>query len=102
MHINNVVVDVRQYDHQSTIVEVEGKVNNNFISILIDLVAILSYVTPGLLDSNKFKKVKHTKSWLLQIAIGTKRKVTHFISNCELNLDGQNTNSNLNILPLGS
>jgi hypothetical protein len=102
MHIINAVVDGRQVDHQSTIVEVEGKVNNNRISILIDPGASLSYVTPGLVDSNKLKKVKHAKSWLVQLATGTKRKVTDFISDCELSLDGQNTKLNLNILPLGS
>ena len=82
--------------------EVEGKVNNKRISILIDLGATLSYVTHGVVDSNKLKKVKHTKSWLVQLATGTKRKVTDFISNCELSLDGQNTNLNLNILLLRS
>jgi hypothetical protein len=83
-------------------VEVEGKVNNNHISILIDPGATLSYVTPGVFDSKKIKKVKHTKSWLVQLATRTKRKVTYFISDCELNLDGQNTKLNLNILLLGS
>jgi hypothetical protein len=102
VHRINAVVDGRQDDHQSTIVEVEGKVNNNRISILIDPGATLSYVTPGVVDSNKLKKVKHTKSWLVQLATGTKRKVTDFISDCELSLDGQNTKLNLNILPLGS
>jgi hypothetical protein len=62
----------------------------------------LSYVTPGLVDSNKIKKVKYANSWLVQLATRTKRKVTDFISDCELNLDGQNIKLNLNILPLGS
>jgi hypothetical protein len=84
LHRINAVVDGRQDDHQSTVVEVEGKVNNNCISILIDLGATLSYVAPGVVDSNKLKKVKHTKSWLVQLATGTKRKVTDFISDCEL------------------
>jgi hypothetical protein len=65
VHKSNAVVDGRQDDHQSTLVEVEGKVNNNHISSLIDLEASLSYVTPSLVDSNKIKKVKHTKSWLV-------------------------------------
>jgi hypothetical protein len=75
-------------DHQSTIVEVEGKVHDNFISILIDTGAILSYVTFGLVELNKLKKVKHVKSWLVQLAKGTKRKVTDFITECELSIDG--------------
>jgi hypothetical protein len=51
---------------------------------------------------NKLKKVKHAKSWLVQLATGTKRKVTYFIFDCELRIDGQSTKLNMNILPLGS
>jgi hypothetical protein len=43
-------------------VEIEGKFNNNPISILIDPGATMTYVTHGLVDSNKHKKVKHVKS----------------------------------------
>jgi hypothetical protein len=39
---------------------------------------------------------------LVQLATWTKRKVTDFIPECELNIDGQGTKLNLNILPLGS
>jgi hypothetical protein len=102
VHRINAVVDGRQVDHQSTIMEVEGKVNDNCISILINPGASLSYVTPALVELNKLKKVKHAKSWLVQLETWTKRKVTNFISGCELSLDGQNTKLNLNILPLGS
>jgi hypothetical protein len=102
LHGINAVVDGRQVDHQSTVVEVEGKVNNNRVSVLIDPRATLSYVSPGVVDSNKLKKVRHAKSWLVQLATRTKRKVTHFISDCEFSLGGQNTKINLNILLLGS
>jgi hypothetical protein len=91
VHRINAIVDGQQADHQSTIVEVEGNVNNNNISILIDPGDTLSYITPGVVHSNNLKKIKHTKYWLFQIAIGKKRKVTNFISDCELSLDGQNT-----------
>jgi len=102
LHRINVAVDGRQADHQCTVVEVEGKVNNNHVFVLIDPRATLSYVAPSVVDSNKLKKVRHTKSWLVQLAIGTKRKVTNFIFYCEFSLDGQNTKISLNILPLGS
>jgi hypothetical protein len=52
-------------------------------------------------DSNKIKKIRHTKSWLVQLAIGTKRKVVDFIFDYELSLGGQNIKTNLNILSLG-
>jgi hypothetical protein len=53
------------------------------------------------LESNKLKKIRHAKSWLVQLAIGTKRKVVDFISDYELSLGGQNIKKKMNILPLG-
>lgn len=64
-------------------VEIEGKINNTQISVLIDPGATLSYITPGVVESNKLKRMKHTKSWLVQLEIGTKRKVVDFISDLE-------------------
>jgi uncharacterized cupredoxin-like copper-binding protein len=53
MHKINAIVEGRQVDHQSTIVEVEGKIHDNHISILIDPGTSMSYVTPGLVELNK-------------------------------------------------
>ena len=76
MHTINATKDGMQEDHQSIIVEVEGKIHDNNISILIDPGASLSYITLALVESNRIKKVKHDKYWLVQLATGTKRKVT--------------------------
>jgi predicted aspartyl protease len=84
------------------VVEIEGKINDTRISILMDLGATLSYITPDVVESNKLKKLKHVKSWLVQLATGTERKVVDFISDLEFSLDGQKIRTNLNILPLGS
>ena len=102
LHRINAVIDGWKVDHQSAVLEIERKIYNTRISILIDLGATLSYITPGVVESNKLKRMKHTKSWLVQLTTGTKRKVVEFISNFEFSLDGQNTKTNLNILPLGS
>jgi hypothetical protein len=102
VHKINAAMDGRKDDHQSTIMEVEGEIHDNCISILIDPRDILRYVTPGLVELNKLKKVNHAKSSLVQLEKGTKRKVTDFIPECELNIDGQSTKLDLNILPLGS
>jgi predicted aspartyl protease len=84
------------------VVEIEGKINDTRIFVLIDPGATLSYITPNVVESNKLKKLKHAKSWLVQLVTGTKRKVVEFVHDCELNLDGQNIKTHLNILPLGS
>jgi hypothetical protein len=102
LHLINVAINGRQDDHQSSVVEIEGKINDTRISILIDSGATLIYITPDVVESNKLKKLKHTKSWLVQLATGTKRKVVDFISDFEFILDGQNIMTNINILPLGS
>jgi hypothetical protein len=102
LHRINAAIDGRQADHQSSVVEIEGKINNSRISVLIDPGATLSYVTPDVVESNKLKKLKHAKPWLVQLATETKRKVVEFISDFEFSLDGQNIRTNLNILPLGS
>jgi predicted aspartyl protease len=83
-------------------VEIERKINDTQIYILIDLGAMLSYINPNIVESNKLKKLKHVKSWLLQLATGNKRKVVDFIFYFEFNLGGQRIRTNLNILPLGS
>ena len=75
MHNINTTIDGRHVD-QSTIVKVEDKIHFTNVSILIDLGASLSYINPALVESNKLKKVKHEKCWLVQVETGTRRKVT--------------------------
>ena len=49
-----------------------------------------------------FKKVKHRKFWLVQLATGTKRKVSEVVEKFPLVMNGLVTCVYLNILPLGS
>ena len=93
-------LDDRKEDHQSTMVEIEGKILNTSISILIDLDACRSYVSPKIVDECKLGKVKHDKPWLVQLATGTKQKVLEIVNDCEVKLNGFPTRVNLNILPL--
>jgi hypothetical protein len=92
----------RQADHQASMVEVEGMLNNQPISILIDPGASLSYVSPKLVEICKLQKEKFEKAWLVQLAIGTKRKVTNLVKGCEISMNGFKTQEDLNILHLGS
>ena len=45
---------------------------------------------------------KHEKSWLVQLATGTKRKVTELVKSYSVDMKGMSTKAELNILPLGS
>ena len=81
-------------------VEVEGKITK--ISILIDLGSTHNYISAKVVDICAFRKTKHSKSWLVQLAIGTKRKVSELVEKCPLEMGGLSSCTNLNILPLGS
>ena len=60
---------------------------------LLILVLCGSYVAPKIVDLCKLGKVKNDKPLMVQLAIGTKHKVSKIVKECEVNL---------NILPLGS
>ena len=76
-------------------VEIEGKILNTSLSILINLSAWQSYVAPKIVDLCKLGKVRHDKPWLLQLATGMKWKVSEIVKECEVNLNGFLTKVNL-------
>jgi hypothetical protein len=95
-------LDNKQTEFQSHIIEVEGTINNRPLVILIDSGASHSYVYPRVVDSFHLMRSKHEKSWLVQLAIGTKRKVTELVKSCSVDMKGMSTKAELNILPLRS
>lgn len=92
----------RKADHQSTMVEIEGKIANIFVSVLIDPGACCGYVSPKTVEICKLKNVKHAKPWLVQLATRKKRKITELVKNCQLNMNRFQTEADWNILPLGA
>ena len=54
------------------------------------------------MDICAFKKVKHNKYWLVQIATGTKRKVSEVVEKCPLVINGLVTCVEMNVVTLGS
>ena len=64
---------------------------------MIDPSSTHSYITPRVVEICAFKKIKHRKSWLVQLATGTKRKVSEVVEKCPLV-----TCVDINVLPLGS
>ena len=95
-------LDGQQANHQATMVEIKCKVSNIYISILIDPGACQSYVSHKIFDTCKLKKEKHEKPWLLQLATGTKRKVSELVKDYEIDMNGFPTSLDLKFLPLGS
>lgn len=56
--------DHQEY-HQSVLVEIEGTIAKQYISILNDLGSSHGYVTPQVVENFSLKKCKHSKSWLV-------------------------------------
>ena len=55
-----------------------------------------------MVESLHLPRSKHGKYWLVQLATGTKRKVTKLVKSCPVDMNGLNTRDELNIIPLGS
>ena len=53
------VLEDSQADHQSSVVEVAGKIVEQSVSILIDPGSTHSYITPRVVEVCAFTKVKH-------------------------------------------
>jgi hypothetical protein len=95
-------LDNKQAEFQSHMIEVEGMINNRPLVILIDSGSSHSYVDPRVAEILHLTRSKHEKSWLVQLAIGTKRKVTELVKSCSVDMKGMSTKAELSILPLGS
>jgi len=98
----NVSLEDHQTEFQPTMVEFEGTVFDQTISILIDPRATLSYISPNILEQCKFQAVKFKNTWLVQLTLVDKRRVLAEVSKFPLKLANQPIMVDLNVLPLGS
>ena len=55
----------KQAEYQSHMIEVEGMINNQLFTILIDSGASHSYIDPRVVESLHLSRSKHEKSWLV-------------------------------------
>jgi predicted aspartyl protease len=83
-------------------IEVEGKIDNHPIAILIDSGASHSYINANIVEIFHLQRSKHKKSWLVQLATGAKRKINELVKDCQIDMNGLNTKVDVNIIPLGS
>ena len=71
----------RQEDHQNSIVEIGGMIKNQPISVLIDPGTRMSYISHGVVDLRNLVPKMFDNSFIVQLDIGTKRKVTSIVRN---------------------
>ena len=83
-------------------VKIEGMIKSQPIFVLSDPGASLSYVSPRIVEICKLVVENFDKSWMVQLATGTKRKFISYVNNYEIMINELNTHVDLNILPLGS
>jgi hypothetical protein len=95
-------LDNKQAEFQLHMIEVEGMINNRPFTILIDSGASHSYIDPRVVESFLLSRSKDKKSWLVQLATRTKRKVIELVKSYPMDMNGLSTKAELNIMPLGS
>jgi hypothetical protein len=83
-------------------IEVEGKINNEPITILIDSGDSHSYINANIIEIFYLQRIKHNKSWLFQSTMGAKRKINELVKDCPIDMNGLNIKVDVNIIPLGS
>jgi hypothetical protein len=81
----------RQAKHQSHMIEVEGKIINQPVAILIDSRANHCYIGPKIMDIFHLEKSKLENS-----------RINETLRGCRINLNGVNTIVVMNIIPLRS
>jgi hypothetical protein len=92
----------RQAEYQSNLIEVEGKIINKPVDILIDSGKIHCYIDPKIVDRLHLEKSKLGKASLIQLATATKRRIHDMVISCSISLNGMNNSIDLNNIPLGS
>ena len=100
-HIYVALVNIHAFN-QASIIDMDSKLCDQVVSILIDPRANYSYANPDLVDKCGLNKEVHAKSWLVELAIGTKKRVHRWVRDCAFKLNGMPTSAHLNVLSLGS
>jgi hypothetical protein len=95
-------LDNKQVEYQSPMIEVEGKIGNQPITILIDSGDSHSHINANIVEIFYLQRSKHNKSWLVQLVTGSKRKINELVKDFSIDMNGLSTKVDVNIIPLGS
>jgi predicted aspartyl protease len=95
-------LDNKQVEYQSPMIEVEGKIDNQPIVILIDYGASHSYINSNIIETSHLQRSQHKKYRLVQLSMGANRKINELVKDCPIDMNGLNIKVDVNIIPLGS
>jgi hypothetical protein len=101
-HRIHAVVNNRQAEHQSTVLETSGIVADQTLSILIDPGATKSFIFGAALKRIKVKAVEQNEFRFVEMASRAKQKVCGKVMGCILKLGEFVTRANLYVTTLGS
>jgi hypothetical protein len=73
----------------------------NPIVILIDSGSSYSYPYPKMVETFQLPRINIGKPWLVQLAMGGKRKINEMVMTCPMDMNGVRNKNYLNIIPLG-
>ena len=77
-----------QENHQSSMIKIEGTINNLQVSLLIDFKATFNYVNTKLVERCKLVGRKLHKHILAQLATWMKRKFIAVVKDCKFTMNG--------------
>ena len=87
-------LDNHQANHQSTMMEFGGNIAKKSIFVLIYPSSTHIYVSPKVVENCSLGKEKHNKLWLVQLSMGTKRKVSEVVMEWPIEFNGLLTKYN--------
>jgi hypothetical protein len=58
-------LDNKEAEYQPHMIEVEGKIDNHPIRVLIDSIAIHSYIKYNIVELSHLQRIKNHKHWLV-------------------------------------
>jgi hypothetical protein len=92
----------KKVEYQFPMIEVEGKIYNHPIEILIDYEVIHSYINNNTVEIFHLQRSKDKKYWLVQLDIRDTRKINKLVKYFLIDMNRLSTKVDVNIIPLSS
>jgi hypothetical protein len=96
-----VAINNRQAEHQSTVVESSGTLNNINVKILFDSDATNSFISPSALEKSGLAAYEHDDFKQIEMASGEKQVVGPSVNNCIVDLGVCTTRLKVYVAALG-
>jgi hypothetical protein len=100
--MTHAMVNNRQAEHYSTVLETSGTIADQTFSILIDPGATKRFISSALLKRIKVKVVEEDDFRYIEMELGAKQNVGGKVTNCSINLGDFVMKVNLYVTILGS